>query len=136
MRTMKEISDRLSESYTAGIGFEVSSVNLYVLSVLLTPPAQFMHLSDKHQRRWIERNLELYSPSTTATEGATDSYLSTEQRLEYHQLLLKSEGWEKWAAKRFPSVKRYGLGGCDSLLVALAVLIKASEKNGIEDVVL
>lgn len=90
-----------------------------------------MHLSDKHQRRWIERNLELYSPSSS-----TEPILTNEQRLEYYQLLLKSEGWEKWAGKRFATVKRYGLGGCDSLLVALAVLIKESGKNGIEDIVL
>ena len=93
-----------------------------------------MHLSDKRERRWIERNLELHSP--TSTNGAPDSTLTNEQQLEYHQLLVKSEGWENWAAKRFPLVKRYGLGGSDSLLVALSVLIKESGKNGVEDIVL
>lgn len=96
-----------------------------------------MHLSNKHERRWIERNLELYSPSSSSEEAATSgSILTDEQRLEYHQLLLKSEGFERWGAKRFPTVKRYGLGGCDSLLVALSVLIKESGKSGIEDIVL
>lgn len=107
-RTIHEISERLASVYCEGIGYE------------------FFHLPSKHERRFLERLLE----SSHAIP------ISKAQALSQWKLLADSENFDRWAAKKFPNVKRYGLEGAEGMMVALGSVFAEAEKIGAEDVVL
>ncbi|GAA5933754.1 uncharacterized protein JCM15063_001407 [Sporobolomyces koalae] len=107
-KTIDEIAQRLEEVYTGGVGYE------------------FMHLPSKHERRFLE----------TMLEQSHAVPIPTSQQLAQWKLLAASEGFDAWCAKRFPSVKRYGLQGGEGMMVALASLFEQAGKEGIEDVVI
>ncbi|KAL8279079.1 hypothetical protein RQP46_008537 [Phenoliferia psychrophenolica] len=86
----------------------------------------FMHLPSKHERRFLERLLE----QSHATP------IPTSQQLAQWRLLARSEGFDSWAAKRFPNVKRYGLEGGEGTMVALGVILQLASEKGINDCVL
>ncbi|BGP33568.1 putative 2-oxoglutarate dehydrogenase E1 component DHKTD1, mitochondrial [Rhodotorula toruloides] len=108
MRTMKEISQRLAEVYCGGVAYE------------------FMHMPSKHERRFLE----------TLLERSHAEPISASEQLENWRLLARSEGLDRWAAKRFPNVKRYGGEGAESMMVAVAKILGEATKGGVEDVVI
>lgn len=87
---------------------------------------QFMHLPSKHERRFLERILEQSHASPVLAD----------QQLAQWRLLARSEGFDQWAAKRFPNVKRYGLEGGEGMMVALGVILNLANAKGMDDVVL
>ncbi|GAA5957152.1 hypothetical protein JCM21900_003112 [Sporobolomyces salmonicolor] len=108
LKTMDEISQRLADVYTGGIGFE------------------FMHLPSKHERRFLEKLLEQSHAQP----------IPTSQQLAQWKLLASSEGFDRWCAKRFPTVKRYGLEGAEGMMVALATVFEEAGREGVEDIVI
>ncbi|KAK4700936.1 hypothetical protein P7C70_g5306, partial [Phenoliferia sp. Uapishka_3] len=107
-KTVEEIAKRLGEVYSSGIGYE------------------FMHLPAKGERRFLERLLEQSHASP----------IPADQQLAQWRLLARSEGFDAWAAKRFPHVKRYGLEGGEGMMVALGVILQLASDKGVKDVVL
>ncbi|GAA5990236.1 hypothetical protein JCM10908_005888 [Rhodotorula pacifica] len=107
-RTADEIAARLAEVYCGGVAYE------------------FMHMPSKHERRFLETLLE---------RSHAIPISPTEQRAQW-ELLAKSEGFDNWAAKRFPNVKRYGLEGGESMMTAVAKVLDEASANGFEDVVI
>lgn len=85
-----------------------------------------MHLPSKSERRFLEELLES-SHAAPLTEA---------QQLAQWKLLAHSEAFDKWAAKRFPNVKRYGLEGAEGMMVALGVVLDEAKAKGVEDVAL
>lgn len=85
-----------------------------------------MHLPSKHERRFLERLLE----------SCHARPLPQRQQLAHWKLLTASEGFDQFAAKRFPVVKRYGLEGAEAMMVVLAVALDEGSKQGVEEVVL
>lgn len=107
-KTIAEISSWLAEVYCSGLGFD------------------FHHLPSKHARRFLEQTLE----------RSHQSLVTAEEQKEFWRVLAMSEGFDKWCAKRFPQVKRYGLEGGESMMVALHVLHHEAAKKSIQDVVM
>ncbi|GAA6023910.1 hypothetical protein JCM10207_009271 [Rhodosporidiobolus poonsookiae] len=107
-RTMEEIAKRLAEVYCDGIGYE------------------FMHMPSKHERHYLERLLE-------TSHGIP---ITPSEQLAQWALLARSEAFDKFLAKRFPSVKRYGLEGGEGMMVAIAKLLNEASGEGVEDVVI
>lgn len=102
-------------------------LDLYLPHELTTPPKnQFMHMPSKHERRFLETLLE---------RSHAIPISPAEQRAQW-QLLAKSEGFDNWAAKRFPNVKRYGLEGGESMMTAVAKVLDEAHASGFEDVVI
>lgn len=58
------------------------------------------------------------------------------QKKQIHKILAKSEVFDHFLAKKFPNVKRYGLEGAESMMVALDRLFELSATNGIQDIVI
>jgi probable 2-oxoglutarate dehydrogenase E1 component DHKTD1 len=85
-----------------------------------------MHLPLKSHRRYLERTLEQSHARP----------IPKEQRLEHWKLLAASETFDAWAAKRFPSIKRYGLEGGEGMMCAIWEVLKAAQGEGVEEVVL
>lgn len=104
---LHEIVELLQQTYCQNIGFE------------------FMQLSDKSEREWIARVLETIHAKPVSAETKKSNW----------RLLHDSETFDHFLAKRFPSVKRYGLEGAESMLLAVDRLMKDSASSGIEDVV-
>lgn len=51
------------------------------------------------------------------------------------ELLIKSEVFDQFMTKKFPQVKRYGLEGAESMMIALDNLFKSSSQNSVKEVV-
>lgn len=85
-----------------------------------------MHLPSKHERRFLE----------TLLEKSHSTPLSSAQQLGHWKLLANSEAFDHWCAKKFPSVKRYGLEGAEGMMVALGVVLDEAKARGMDDVVL
>ncbi|KAI8060788.1 dehydrogenase E1 and transketolase domain-containing protein 1 [Gongronella butleri] len=87
---------------------------------------EFMHLPSASERRWWYHAVESWNRPA----------LSTEQKRRIHQLLSQSETFDHFLAKKFPNIKRYGLEGAESMMVALDRIFELSAKSGVSDVVI
>ncbi|KAI9615176.1 hypothetical protein H4Q26_011717 [Puccinia striiformis f. sp. tritici PST-130] len=107
-RTLGEIIDRLQQVYCGRIAYE------------------YMHLPNKSEREWLSDTLE---------SKVHDMSISEDCKLHYWQLLYRSEAFDKFLATKFPNVKRYGLEGGESMLVALDRIFEECSAHGVKDVV-
>jgi len=107
-RTLGEIVDRLQEVYCGRIAYE------------------YMHLPNKSEREWLSDTLE---------SKVHDMSISQDCKLHYWQLLYRSEAFDKFLGTKFPNVKRYGLEGGESMLVALDRIFEECSVHGVKDVV-
>ncbi|KAI8064307.1 oxoglutarate dehydrogenase, E1 component [Gilbertella persicaria] len=87
---------------------------------------EFMHLPSASERRWWYH----------AVESWEKPQLTIDQKKRIHKLLSKSEDFDHFLAKKFPNVKRYGLEGAESMMVALDRIFELSATNGIQDIVI
>lgn len=87
---------------------------------------EFMHIPNASERRWFSRLLESWNRKV-ATE---------DEKKRIWQLLSTSEVFDNFMARKFPNVKRYGLEGAESMLVALDTLFATASKAGIIETVM
>ncbi|KAM0786308.1 hypothetical protein ACM66B_001786 [Microbotryomycetes sp. NB124-2] len=107
-KSIEYISKWLAEVYCEGVAYE------------------FMHMPAKFERRFLEQLLE----------SSHAKPITKEQQLAQWRLLAASETFDAWAAKRFPNVKRYGLEGAESMMVAIAQAMQEVADQGVEQVVI
>ncbi|MBW0491921.1 hypothetical protein O181_031636 [Austropuccinia psidii MF-1] len=107
-RTLAQIMGRLEEVYCGRIAYE------------------YMHLPNKSEREWLSETLE---------SKVHDMAISDQSKIRYWQLLHRSEAFDQFLAAKFPNVKRYGLEGGESMLVALDRIFEECGTHGIEEVV-
>jgi len=105
---LKTIIDTLNEIYCGNIAYE------------------FMHIPNSDERRWFEYAIESYQKKN----------FDHEKKQRFFQLLTKSEVFDHFMQRKFGQVKRYGLEGAESLIIALDHLFETSNKDGITEVVL
>ncbi|CAO3589764.1 unnamed protein product [Absidia cylindrospora] len=86
---------------------------------------EFMHIPSASERRWWYN----------AVESWNKPQLSTDEKKRIHQLLSQSESFDHFLAKKFPNLKRYGLEGAESMMVALDRLFDLSAKAGVSDLI-
>lgn len=128
--TIEEIYAKLAKVYCDEVAYEVRFLSPpfcpdYVLTLLL-PDEQFSHLTNLTERDFLENLLE----------SSYAAPLTDEEQLAHWELLAKSESFDRFLAKRFPSVKRYGLEGGESMLTAIAEVLKQAQGEGVEEVVI
>lgn len=85
-----------------------------------------MHLPSKSERKYLTALLESIHVEPTARA----------KKLRYWELLLKSEAFDKFCAKKFPSVKRYGLEGAEAMMIAMEEIVCHAEVEEVADIVL
>jgi 2-oxoglutarate dehydrogenase E1 component len=107
--TLRDLWARLKATYTATIG------------------AEFMHISDHEQRRWIYSRLE---------QSAGDSGLSTEEKLRVLERLTAAEGLERYLHTRYVGQKRFSLEGGDSMIPLVDEIVRRCGHDGVEEVVI
>ncbi|GBG61859.1 hypothetical protein CBR_g23812 [Chara braunii] len=84
-----------------------------------------VHLTGREQKEWVRKAME---------RRAHLSFYNAEEQRSILQLLIRSETFERFLAKKFPSAKRFGIEGCESLIPGLFSLFKRAADAGIENV--
>ncbi|MGN6513793.1 MAG: thiamine pyrophosphate-dependent enzyme, partial [Lysobacteraceae bacterium] len=89
--------------------------------------AEFMHIADAAQRRWMYERLE---------QAAGNYGLSKEDKLRILERLTAAEGLERYLHTKYVGQKRFSLEGGDSLIPRLDTLIRRGGADGVKDVVM
>lgn len=99
----EELLPLLSQIYTNGIGYEVSQVE------------------DAVERSWLYETIESMSSIHAAP--------FLQKRMT--RILLESETFDHFMGKRFGQVKRYGLEGGESMMIAMDVLFRLTTSGNV-----
>ena len=89
--------------------------------------AEFMHISDVTQRRWVHEQLE---------KAAGKFDLTAEERKHTLELLTQAEGLERYLHTKYVGQKRFSLEGGDSLIALLDELVRRGGEDGMRDMVI
>jgi 2-oxoglutarate dehydrogenase E1 component len=106
---LRDLLTRLQATYTRTIG------------------AEFMHISDATQRRWVHERLEA---------AAGNFGLTTEERRRVLERLTQAEGLERYLHTKYVGQKRFSLEGGDSLIPLLDELVRRGGAEGVRDMVI
>ncbi len=89
--------------------------------------AEYMHIVDTAERRWIQQRLESVS-----------SHPEYSPDIKKHLLerLTAAEGLENYLAARFPGTKRFGLEGAESLIPCVDEIAQRGGSYGVKEMVL
>lgn len=99
--TIGQMKDLLTKIYCGKIGVE------------------FNYIESEAEREWLSSNYEsLYQETLTNTE-----------RVEIAELLIKSQAWDHFLAKKFPTVKRYGGEGAENLMTFFKQILELSVRG-------
>lgn len=107
--TLREILDRLQQTYCGSIGVE------------------YMYIADIKQKRWIQNRLE----SISAQPGFTPEY-----KRHILERLTAAEGLEKYLHNRYVGQKRFSGEGNESLIPLLDKLLQQAGSSGIQEIVM
>jgi 2-oxoglutarate dehydrogenase E1 component len=107
--TLRELLAVLKATYTGSIG------------------AEFMHITDADQRRWMYERLE----------AAAGNYgLTQEDKRRILERLTAAEGLERYLHTKYVGQKRFSLEGGESLIPLLDVTIRRAGTQGVKDIVM
>lgn len=97
--------------------------NIYCGSVA----SEFMHIIDSEERLWVQNKVE---------KILDKKEVDLEEKISILESLTAADGLEKYLAAKYPGAKRFGLEGCDSLIVALEKIIYSGGANGLDEIVI
>ncbi|KZO95476.1 dehydrogenase E1 and transketolase domain-containing protein 1 [Calocera viscosa TUFC12733] len=106
--SLKEMEDWLRSVYVGKIAYE------------------FMHSPSKATRLWFAKHLE----------SQASAPLPAEQKIRIAKLLSESEVFEHFLQTKFPSLKRYGGEGAESMIAGLDGLFAVAAAAGVEHIIL
>ncbi|EQD63795.1 alpha-ketoglutarate decarboxylase, partial [mine drainage metagenome] len=86
--------------------------------------AEFMHIADHDQRRWLQTRLE-HAAGNFLGEPA--------QRLRVLDRLIAAEGLERYLHTKYVGQKRFSLEGGESLIPLLDTLVEDCGRNGVRE---
>jgi len=107
--TLRDLRERLRRTYVATVG------------------AEFMHISDHNQRRWIYDRLE---------QASGDAGLDNETRKRVLAKLTAADGLERYLHTKYVGQKRFSLEGGDSLIPLLDDLIRRAAGDHVHELVI
>ncbi|HEY0886004.1 MAG TPA: 2-oxoglutarate dehydrogenase E1 component [Ramlibacter sp.] len=125
-------ADRSVEFFTGGVaGHERMALGKLVSLLQATYTgsigAEFMHITDAEQRRWMYERLEA---------AAGDYGQSRDAKLRILERLTAAEGLERYLHTKYVGQKRFSLEGGDSLIPMLDGLLRRAGENGVKDTVI
>ena len=89
--------------------------------------AEFMHITDAEQRRWVYERLEAAGGKFGFTADAKRRIL---------ERLTAADGLERYLGTKYVGQKRFSLEGGDSLIPLMDATIRRAGENGVQDVVI
>ncbi|XP_058821840.1 probable 2-oxoglutarate dehydrogenase E1 component DHKTD1 homolog, mitochondrial [Topomyia yanbarensis] len=90
-----------------------------------TSSIELAFIEDEHEREWLIENYERLFHSS----------LETSDRKEIAELLLKSQAFDNFLATKFPSVKRYGGEGAESIMAFYRQLFICAAESDLKNIV-
>jgi len=117
-----------------------------------TSTVEYMHITNEEQRHWIRKKFDFSEAGKlfdkpmpralgrlplNVERSVVDKNLSANERrarAEYLELLFRSHHLELFLAEKYPSSKRFGLAGCESLIPGLKALFDHAGHLGIENI--
>ena len=108
-RSLRDIVDLLSRVYTGTIG------------------AEYMHITDTDQKRWVQSRLE---------GAGGDPGFDAQKKRHILERLTAAEGLERYLHTRYLGQKRFSLEGGDAIIPLLDELILHAGTNGTTDMVI
>ncbi|QWF14870.1 2-oxoglutarate dehydrogenase E1 component [Lysobacter capsici] len=125
-------SDQSVEFSTGGVaGQERMKLGdlLTLLKATYTGPigAEFMHIADAEQRRWMYERLE-----TAAGKYGR----SVEDKKRILERLTAADGLERYLGTKYVGQKRFSLEGGDALIPLMDVTIRRAGEQGVQDVII
>ncbi|MGU9951744.1 MAG: 2-oxoglutarate dehydrogenase E1 component [Gammaproteobacteria bacterium WSBS_2016_MAG_OTU1] len=90
-----------------------------------TVVAEWMHISNREQREWLRKRMELPRPA-----------YSVEQKLSLLERLMAAELLERYLHTRYAGQKRFSLEGGDTLIPLLDLLLSRGIDDGIKETVI
>ncbi|MCJ0824932.1 2-oxoglutarate dehydrogenase E1 component [Luteimonas sp. 50] len=121
-----------SEFFTGGVAGRERMKLADLLAVLKATytgsiGAEFMHIADAEQRRWMYEKLE----------AAAGNYrLSKDAKLRILERLTAAEGLERYLHTKYVGQKRFSLEGGDSLVPLLDAVLRRAGGDGVKDTVI
>jgi 2-oxoglutarate dehydrogenase E1 component len=106
--TVREMVEILRRTYCSTVGVE------------------FMHISDPHEKSWIQERIE--GPDKTIA-------FTREGKRAILKKLVEAEGFEKFIDVKYTGTKRFGLDGGEALIPALEQIIKRGGNLGVKEIV-
>ncbi|GGX53399.1 2-oxoglutarate dehydrogenase E1 component [Saccharospirillum salsuginis] len=106
---LKEIVSAMEQTYCSSIG------------------AEFTHIVNTAERRWIEQRME---------SVRSHPEYSPEARKHILERLTASEGLEKFLGSKYPGTKRFGLEGGETLIPLMDELIQRCGSYGTKEIVI
>ena len=89
--------------------------------------AEYMHITNTDEKRWIQNRIESCESKPSFSEDAKNRFLEE---------LTAAEGLERYIGSKFPGAKRFSLEGGDSFVPMLKELIRRAGEQGAQEVVL
>lgn len=87
---------------------------------------EYTHIPDRAQCDWIRSQYEV----------PVRFQFSKEEKAMILDRLIWSDSFEKFCSSKYPSVKRFGLEGCEALIPGMKALIDRSVDHGVNSVVM
>eukprot|EP01097_Dermamoeba_algensis_P000817 TRINITY_DN1298_c0_g1_i1.p1 TRINITY_DN1298_c0_g1~~TRINITY_DN1298_c0_g1_i1.p1 ORF type:complete len:888 (-),score=236.84 TRINITY_DN1298_c0_g1_i1:229-2892(-) len=109
VRTLRDVRDHLRKVYCGTIGLE------------------YMHIQDRARCDWIRERFEELEKSYP---------LSKEDKIRLLDRLVWADSLESFLQRKYTSVKRFGLDGCEVLVPGLKTLIDECSELGVNNVVI
>ena len=106
---LRDLWQHLKDTYTRSIG------------------AEFMHISDHEQRRWVYSRLE---------KAAGHAGLSRDEQLRVLERLTAANGLERYLHTKYVGQKRFSLEGGDSLIPMIDTMIRAGSDDKVKEIVI
>ncbi|MCL9782590.1 2-oxoglutarate dehydrogenase E1 component [Vibrio sp. S4M6] len=88
--------------------------------------AEYMHMTNTEQKRWIQQRLESVSGQPTFSKSEKKTFLEE---------LTAAEGLERYLGAKFPGAKRFSLEGGDALIPMTKEIIRHAGNEGMREVV-
>ncbi|MFW2176773.1 MULTISPECIES: 2-oxoglutarate dehydrogenase E1 component [unclassified Moraxella] len=107
--TLREILEILNRVYCSSIG------------------AEYFHVTTAKEKRWIEKYLE---------QNLGFIQFDNEKRKSILERLTAAEGLEKYLARKYTGVKRFGLEGGESFIPMVNEMIQRAGQNGTKEMVI
>ncbi|KAK9823376.1 hypothetical protein WJX72_002327 [[Myrmecia] bisecta] len=106
IRTLREILNRLQDTYCSAVGYE------------------YMHITDRDRCNWLRERIE----TPEHEDWPKQRKLHTLDRLGW------SEMFESFLANKYAAAKRFGLEGAESLIPGMKALIDRSADSGVQEI--
>lgn len=91
-----------------------------------TVSAEFDFIESEHEREWLQENYEKYLQTP----------ISNDVKTQILELMIKSQAWDHYLAKKHPNYKRYGGEGAETKMAFFRQIFVSSTDMNLQHIIL